>query len=298
MRTSFRGQCNNNIITDEGVQMMKQNRRGLVFVFITVIIGITVFIYFGKVLRNGVSNIECETEKNAVDEVFRFQTDEINQDAEQKTESIFEIFLEKRLEVPYLSQEDKYPTGCESVSAVMLLNYFEYDISVDTFIDLYLEKQDYYWKNGVFYAPHPDKAFIGDPRNSNSYGCYAPVIVNALNKYLLGSMEAVNLTGTSIENLIGTYINNDIPVLFWASMNMKQTQKGTTWNISENETFDWIAGEHCLVFIGYDEDNYYFNDPYQSNGIVGYEKELVDKRFNELGNQAVAIINRKQTTSN
>ena len=29
----------------------------------------------------------------------------------------------KLIKAPYISQEGKYPTGCESISAVMLLNY-------------------------------------------------------------------------------------------------------------------------------------------------------------------------------
>ena len=39
------------------------------------------------------------------------------------------------IEVPYLDQSVKYPTGCESVSAVMLLRYLGYEITVDEFIE-------------------------------------------------------------------------------------------------------------------------------------------------------------------
>ena len=44
-----------------------------------------------------------------------------------------------KLEVPYIDQSVKYPTGCESVSAVMLLQYLGYSITVDEFIEKYLE---------------------------------------------------------------------------------------------------------------------------------------------------------------
>ena len=44
-----------------------------------------------------------------------------------------------KIEVPYIDQSVKYPTGCESVSAVMLLQYLGYDITVEEFIDRYLE---------------------------------------------------------------------------------------------------------------------------------------------------------------
>ena len=39
------------------------------------------------------------------------------------------------LNVPYINQRMDYPTGCESVSAVMALQYAGVDITVDTFID-------------------------------------------------------------------------------------------------------------------------------------------------------------------
>lgn len=36
---------------------------------------------------------------------------------------------EVQLEVPYLSQEDILPTGCEAVSAAMVLQYWEVDVT-------------------------------------------------------------------------------------------------------------------------------------------------------------------------
>ena len=36
-----------------------------------------------------------------------------------------------KIEVPYIDQSVKYPTGCESVSAVMLLKYLGYEMTVD-----------------------------------------------------------------------------------------------------------------------------------------------------------------------
>ncbi len=273
--------------------MGRKNRGKLIFIVIIFVIGVAGLIYFAKTLDAGINALKSadsvnSTEKNLVNEAFKIEDGkEIELEIELEPELILN---EKMIDVPYISQENKYPTGCESVSAVMLLRYFKYDISVDTFIDKYLEKQDYYWENGVFYAPHPNDAFIGDPRTNNSYGCYAPVIVKALNKYLAGSMTVVELTGTSIENIIETYINKDIPVLLWASMNMKETKRGSVWNISPNETFEWIAGEHCMVLVGYDEYNYYFNDPFEGNGIIGFEKGLVEKRYKELGCQAIVAI--------
>ncbi len=45
----------------------------------------------------------------------------------------------RKIQVPYIDQSIKYPTGCESVSAVMLLKYLGYEITVDEFIQNCLE---------------------------------------------------------------------------------------------------------------------------------------------------------------
>ena len=88
----------------------------------------------------------------------------------------------KIIEVPYIDQTEKYPTGCESISAVMLLRYLGYPISPEEFIDRYLSKRDLTFRKGRLYGPHPDDAFIGSPYNNEkgSYGCYAPCIAAAI----------------------------------------------------------------------------------------------------------------------
>jgi uncharacterized protein YvpB len=53
-----------------------------------------------------------------------------------------------------------------------------------------------------------------------------------------------------------------------------------------------MKGEHCLVLVGYDDNNYYFNDPYKNHGVIPYEKKLVNQRFLELGKQSVVILEK------
>ena len=53
------------------------------------------------------------------------------------------------IDVPYLDQSVRYPTGCESVSAVMLLRYLGYEMSVDEFIEQYLDRQEFELREGA-----------------------------------------------------------------------------------------------------------------------------------------------------
>lgn len=196
----------------------------------------------------------------------------------------------KKIDVPYLSQSGEYPTGCESVSAVMVLQYYGMDLTPSEFIDGYLEKQGFRWENGVRVGPDPRKAFVGDPYSGSGYGCYAPVIIHALRRACGQGLEVRNETGSSLGYLASFYVDADIPVLVWATMDMKEPWQSDTWQLDDGTKFTWLAGEHCLVLVGYDEDRYYFNDPYENHGVIGYDKRVVEARYRELGYQAVAVV--------
>ena len=198
--------------------------------------------------------------------------------------------MHKRIEVPYLDQSGAYPTGCESVSAVMLLQYLGYDISVDTFIEQYLEKEDFEEREGVWYGPDPRTHFCGSPYDEDSFGCYAPVICKALEKILGDAYEVLDRTGTEIDILIREYIDREMPVVFWACINMREPITGPQWKLKETgETFTWISNEHCMLLVGYDEEGYYFNDPYDNNGVIRYPKDVVKDRYKAQHMQAVGV---------
>lgn len=196
------------------------------------------------------------------------------------------------IDVPYISQKDEYPTGCELVSASMLLKYYGFDITAGEFIDNgYIEKKEPEKDSDKIYCADPNKFFIGDPRTESGYGCYAPALVDALKKYLDGKFcDAVNLSGMSLNDLCMEYIDLDEPVIIWASTDMKPTEKKEEkWIIKETgKEFNWISNEHCLVLVGYDNYYYYFNDP-QNGCAVTYRKSDVEARYNELGKQAVIV---------
>ena len=108
--------------------------------------------------------------------------------------------------VPFISQNGKYPSGCESISTTMLLQYYHYKIIPETFIDGYLHT-DYLRESEdgtSVVGPDPYTAFIGSPYVEASLGCYPPVIVDALNKIFdetNSKNTAVNTTGKSLEEL-------------------------------------------------------------------------------------------------
>ncbi len=195
-----------------------------------------------------------------------------------------------KIEVPYITQSIKYPTGCESVSTVMLLQYLGYDITVDEFIAEYLEQKAFEERDGQLYGPSPYESFCGSPYDEASFGCYAPVICHALEKAIGETYQVINETGTSMTDLLKKYIDHKMPVIFWACINMRAPITGPEWKLFHTgETFTWISNEHCMLLIGYDEEGYYFNDPYDNNGVIRYEKKLVEDRHAAQHGMAVGI---------
>lgn len=199
-----------------------------------------------------------------------------------------------KIEVPYINQSEKYPTGCESVSAVMLLQYLGVQISVDEFIDTYLEMEGFEERDSSLYGPNPYECFCGSPYDEESFGCYAPVICKALKKALGEGYEVADETGSDIPALLERYIDKDMPVIFWACINLREPIEGPTWKLHGCETeFTWISNEHCMLLVGYDEECYYFNDPYENNGVVAYEKQIVADRHRAQHMQAVGVKRRE-----
>lgn len=192
------------------------------------------------------------------------------------------------LHVPYLSQTF-WPTGCEAASATMVLQYYKVNATIAKTVRN-LPKGSLYYQNGRLYGPHPDMAFIGNPSSYSGYGCYSNTIAATMNKMLPKNKQAVSLKGKSLSTL-EHYLDNGQPVLLWATMNMVPSYKTAGWYVSgTGQYYRWIAEEHCLVLTGYDKDNYYFNDPYNSHGRVFWNKSLVAERYRELGKQAVVVI--------
>ena len=209
--------------------------------------------------------------------------------------------MEKQLiKVPYLSQSPGYPTGCESVSSVMLLQYLGYEITVDEWIKQYLEQQEFETRAGIVYGGDPRKVFCGNPYREDGMGCYAPVICKTLDRVFSdkvsvtgSSFQAVDETGTSMTKLRKKYIDQGMPVVFWACIDMKEPVTGPDWHLADEpeKTFTWISNEHCMLLVGYDEIGYYFNDPYEKHGVIRYEKELVEQRHKAQYAMAVGVKN-------
>lgn len=194
--------------------------------------------------------------------------------------------------VPFYSQIGEFPTGCEGVSAAMLLGYYGMDVAPGEFIDGFLPLGDapYETDDGQWAGCDPWEAFPGDPRSEYGWGCYSTVIEGALNAFLSDTeYRAERFSGVSLDSLCAEYIDNGDPVLVWATIDMDPPHTGLTWTVPETgQEITWIGPMHCLVLIGYDDTGYIFNDPLAGEA-VHYERAAVEEAYEALYAQAVVL---------
>lgn len=199
-----------------------------------------------------------------------------------------------RLQVPYYTQNGVLPTGCELISARMVLDYYGVTPTLNEIIENTFAEYTY-MNGGRNYGYHPNDAFIGSPWDETSFGCYPPVMCNMMNRFLPEGKTAVTLEGESLSEIAETYLSQGCPVMVWATMDMKETYQAIGWYLLDeegNETDEWYfwnANEHCLVLVGYDSEYYYFNDPLGTAEPAAYERPLVDARYADMGSRVLVV---------
>lgn len=201
-------------------------------------------------------------------------------------------------DVEVIPQKD-LKAGCETYACTMLLKILGFDLNEYYFADNYVEVQWPYWDaEGNMYAADMNSASVGSPYSG--WGVYAPAMARFMNHYL--SDQHSKLKATSYENipldeLCLKYVCKGTPVMIWATTAMLEPYVKDTWTVNyvdENaktkigDSFSWWEHEHCLVLIGYDEENYYFADSF-SETVSVFEKELCQTRYEQLFSQCIVV---------
>lgn len=191
--------------------------------------------------------------------------------------------------------------GCEVYACTVLLNYLGFDIDEFEFSNNYLISRPItYDEEFQRYGPDMNSAYAGDVYTIYGYGVFSPAMAKSMNNYLHttdSGMQAVVIKNYTLDELCEKYIVNDIPVMVWATTYMHEPYVKASWVVNyvdENsdkqigDIEEWMQNEHCLTLMGYDEENYYFCDSV-SGDITGYEKEISQQRYVELGAQAIVV---------
>lgn len=197
--------------------------------------------------------------------------------------------------VPYINQFNiGLPTGCEAVSATMVLQYYGYKVTPEQVIAATPTGKGKYQVDGVWYAANPFEEFVGDPHKrlkDGSYGCFSKPIVTAMNTFAGG--RAKNISGCS-ESELYRYVAAGKPVVVWGVRDGGQTTNGVTWKYVDKDgnlidgSYKELVHEHCFVLIGYDDKYVYLNDPSAGKNAT-QTKAAFSRNWNKLYKQAIVI---------
>lgn len=212
---------------------------------------------------------DIDAEKRAAQDVAAMQAD-VSQ--EQRAISF---------EVPAIEQYPELPTGCESVALTNALLSFGYDLEKTEIADAWLPRSD-----SDFVT-----AFMGDPHATDGHSCMAPAIAQTAAAYLAtqgSSLEAVDLTGSSLEEVLGEVAVGN-PVIAWCTIGL--ADPGTAYQVERagDRTYRLYANSHCVVVSGYDLDAGVVLVSDSLAGQVSYDLKQFAARYYELGAQAVVI---------
>ena len=191
---------------------------------------------------------------------------------------------EVMIDVIEFCQYPDYPTGCESVSLFMLLNYYGLDVTVDQIYDMLpMGAQPYDDENGVRHGANPEREFVGDPRSEYSYGVFNEPIAKVAEQLKPGVVTEKSATIDTIKAILDT----GNPVLAWyVSAPMRDIMYRWNWLDEEGETVYWPGGEHAVVICGYDDTSLTYRDPNAGTTVI-IDYDTFSKSFTELGGRIV-----------
>ena len=197
------------------------------------------------------------------------------------------------IDLKCIMQIPELPMGCEAVSLAMVFNYYNIYADKMAMANYYMPREDVYTLNGTMYGPDFRYTFAGDPADPKAYGCLAPCMMITAQNYINdvgGGVYPFDASGSSFEDLLTNYIDNDIPLLLWVTSGLEAPYYSRTWITPTGEQMYWLTPEHCLVLTGYDLDAniVYVADPMVGN--VAYNYDLVKQRYYELGQQSMGLM--------
>ena len=176
-----------------------------------------------------------------------------------------------------------YPTGCESAALTILLRYYGLNINMSDVVNRLPKGSLPYTENGIRYGGNPYVEFVGHPNSSSSYGVYEKPIISVAESFKPGIIDG---SGMKLDDVLKV-VSEGRPVLVWVSMNMAVPYISTSWTYKPTgEKISWMANEHALVIVGYNQNNVVVSDSLNGS-IKYYNRNVFESRYNTYGKRAV-----------
>ena len=189
------------------------------------------------------------------------------------------------LDVAEYCQYPDYPTGCECASLYMLLKYYDVDVTMEEIVNALPKGPKPFTMYGQLYGGNPEREFVGNPRDANSFGVYNEPIRTTAKEFRSGAMTK---TGATIED-IAEIISSGNPVIAWFTSNLEKViDYRYEWLDCRNpeDTVVWLTYEHAVLVYGINDSEVYYNDP-KTGYCCSLDIETFETIFNTFGGRIV-----------
>lgn len=188
------------------------------------------------------------------------------------------------LPVPEYCQHPAYPTGCESAALYILLKYYGTDVTMEQIVNALPKGPKPYTSGGVTYGANPEREFVGDPRDSASFGVFNRPLASTAALFRSGVLTK---TGASLTEVL-SLLNEGSPVIVWYTTNPEAgiVYRRQWYDYQTGELIRWPGGEHAVVICGHDDVNLTYRDP-NTGGSQTMAQAEFQKIFDELGGRIV-----------
>lgn len=196
-----------------------------------------------------------------------------------------------RMDVPIISQKPELKNGCEVTSLAMLLNYK--GVSVDK-ITLAIEMkkdptpQTRDENDNIIVWGNPQNGFVGDVTGKTTgYSIDPTPLIPLAENYFEGS--AVDLTNSDI-NELQKYLFINSPVIVWVTSDMSSPEEVLNWNDGQGLPVNASFSQHAVLLTGFDENNFYYNNPLSVEKDASISKEDFLKVWEAMGKKAFTVM--------
>lgn len=201
------------------------------------------------------------------------------------------VMKKEPLNVPLINQLPSLPTGCESASTAMFLQWAGLSISMEEIANDLPKGPLPYISSGELIGGNPDYEFVGDPFLASGFGVYHQPIRDIINKYLPN--EAEDMTGCEFEQLLEV-IDSNRPIIVWGTIDNKTASINAKWHDDKGNLVVWKSPQHTMVLVDYNDSYVIVNDPLLGKKAY-YDIMTFRTNWEYMGKQAITL--RKATTS-
>lgn len=204
-------------------------------------------------------------------------------------EKNYDFNNEVKMDIKNLKQFPELENGCESVALQMMLTKYEL---VGTDIVSFSEELPLDTTKKVQHGDEikvwgdPNVGFVGDMTGEKmGYSIYSKPLVKFLEENYLE--RPVDLTGVKPE-ILERYIRSGNPVVVWVTVNFRERESEVDWVTEDGKEIASSFNIHAMTMVGFNEEFYYFNDPYTGIKNLRVTKEKFEKVWNSMGKMALS----------